>query len=314
MCNYIKSGVYYLTFFFWFIASLLPLRLFYLFSDLLYYPLYYLARYRRKIVRQNLVSSFPEKSIEEIIHIEKGFYSFFCDYIVETVKFFSMSKKEIQKRMTFEGVELVTEAFDSGRSCSCYLGHYCNWEWVSSLPLHLGRSEICGQIYHPLENKIVDKLFLYMRGRFGGNSIEMDDTFRTVIGWKKKGIANIVGYISDQVPGYESIHYWADFLHHDTPVFTGTERISKIADSVVLYIDIYRPKRGYYTCRFIKIADSLKDYPMFYATEQYYRLLEASIQRTPQYWLWSHRRWKRTRADYDLLFSKEEQAKRLSRL
>lgn len=306
--------LYYLGFFFWFVASLLPLRLLYVFSDILYFPLYYCARYRRKVVRKNLVESFPEKTLEEIVKIEKEFYSFFCDYIVETVKLFSISKKEIQRRMTFEGLDVVADAFDAGRSCSCYLGHYCNWEWVSSLPVHLGRPEICGQVYHPLENKVVDRLFLYLRGRFGAKSIEMDDTFRTVIGWKRSKVLNIVGYISDQVPGYESTHYWADFLHHDTPVFTGTERISKVADSTVVYLDIYRPKRGHYVCRFVKIADSLNSHPTFYATEQYFRLLEQSIQQAPQYWLWSHNRWKRTREVYDQLFTKEEQAKRLNRL
>lgn len=306
--------LYYLIFFLGTVVSLLPLRLLYFFSDILYFPLYHCVRYRRKVVRKNLVDSFPEKGLKEIVRIEKKFYSFFCDYMVETVKLFSISKKEMQKRMTFEGVDIVTSAFDAGRSCSCYLGHYCNWEWVSSLPVHLGRPEICGQVYHPLENKITDRLFLYLRGRFGAKSIEMDDTFRTVIGWKKRGVLNVVGYISDQVPSYESVHYWADFLHHDTPVFTGSERISKIADATVVYLDISRPKRGYYVCRFVKIADSLNDHPIFYATEQYFRLLEQTILRAPQYWLWSHNRWKRTREVYNQIYTQEEQVKRLGRL
>lgn len=93
----------------------------------------------------------------------------------------------MQKRMYFEGIEQITEAFQAGRSCSVYLGHYCNWEWISSLPMHLGNAGISAQIYHPLENKAFDRLFLYMRGRFGATSIQMDDTFRTILGWKKKG-------------------------------------------------------------------------------------------------------------------------------
>ncbi len=309
-----KSLLYYLVFAFWYIISLLPLRLLYIFSDLLYFPLYYCIRYRRKVVRQNLLSSFPEKSLDEIIRIEKGFYSHFCDYVMETVKLFSMSKKQMQKRMRFEGIEQVKEAFRAGRSCSIYLGHYCNWEWISSLPMHLGNDGIGGQIYHPLENKAFDQLFLYMRGRFGAISIQMDDTFRTILGWKKKGQKNIVGYISDQVPGYNNIHYWTDFLNHDTPVFTGAERISRIADCVIFYLDVYRPRRGYYEARFLKITDSPKDLPQFYVTEQYFRLLEKTIQRAPQYWLWSHKRWKRTREIYNQLYPKEVQEKKLSRL
>ena len=306
-----KNLTYYLSFALWFIISLLPLWVFYRLSDGLYYLVYHVVRYRRRVVYANLRSSFPEKSEAEIKRIAKDFYSFFCDYIVETIKFFSMGEKNIRKRMKFEGLGQVKEDFANGRSVSVYLGHYCNWEWISSLGLHL--DEQCGQIYHPLENATLDRLFLYMRGRFKAQSIKMDDTFLTILKWKKEGRKNIVGYIADQVPGYNNIHYWADFLHHDTPVFTGAERISKIMDTAVYYIDVERPRRGYYVARFIKIADSLNEHPVFFATEQYFRLLEQNIQRAPQYWLWSHKRWKRTREEFNRMFTEEERKKRLSK-
>lgn len=306
-----KNLTYYLSFALWFIISLLPLWVFYRLSDGLYYLVYHVVRYRRRVVYANLRSSFPEKSEAEIERIAKDFYSFFCDYIVETLKLFSMGEKNIRKRMKFEGLDQVKEDFANGRSVSVYLGHYCNWEWISSLGLHL--DEQCGQIYHPLENATLDRLFLYMRGRFKAQSIKMDDTFLTILKWKKEGRKNIVGYIADQVPGYNNIHYWADFLHHDTPVFTGAERISKIMDTAVYYIDVERPRRGYYVARFIKIADSLNEHPVFFATEQYFRLLEKNIQRAPQYWLWSHKRWKRTREEFNRMFTEEERKKRLSK-
>lgn len=306
-----KNLTYYLSFALWFIISLLPLWVFYRLSDGLYYLVYHVVRYRRRVVYANLRSSFPEKSEAEIERIAKDFYSFFCDYIVETLKFFSMGEKNIRKRMKFEGLNQVKEDFANGRSVTLYLGHYCNWEWISSLGLHL--DEQCGQIYHPLENATLDRLFLYMRGRFKAQSIKMDDTFLTILKWKKEGRKNIVGYIADQVPGYNNIHYWADFLHHDTPVFTGAERISKIMDTAVYYIDVERPRRGYYVARFIKIADSLNEHPVFFATEQYFRLLEKNIQRAPQYWLWSHKRWKRTREEFNRMFTEEERKKRLSK-
>lgn len=306
-----KNLTYYLSFALWFIISLLPLWVFYRLSDGLYYLVYHVVRYRRRVVYANLRSSFPEKSEAEIERIAKDFYSFFCDYIVETLKFFSMGEKNIRKRMKFEGLGQVKEDFANGRSVSVYLGHYCNWEWISSLGLHL--DEQCGQIYHPLENATLDRLFLYMRGRFKAQSIKMDDTFLTILKWKKEGRKNIVGYIADQVPGYNNIHYWADFLHHDTPVFTGAERISKIMDTAVYYINVERPRRGYYVARFIKIADSLNEHPVFFATEQYFRLLEKNIQRAPQYWLWSHKRWKRTREEFNRMFTEEERKKRLSK-
>lgn len=306
-----KNLTYYLSFALWFIISLLPLWVFYRLSDGLYYLVYHVVRYRRRVVYANLRSSFPEKSEAEIERIAKDFYSFFCDYIVETLKLFSMGEKNMRKRMKFEGLDQVKKDFANGRSVSVYLGHYCNWEWISSLGLHL--DEQCGQIYHPLENATLDRLFLYMRGRFKAQSIKMDDTFLTILKWKKEGRKNIVGYIADQVPGYNNIHYWADFLHHDTPVFTGAERISKIMDTAVYYIDVERPRRGYYVARFIKIADSLNEHPVFFATEQYFRLLEQNIQRAPQYWLWSHKRWKRTREEFNRMFTEEERKKRLSK-
>lgn len=306
--------VYKIAFVCWYLLSLIPLWMWYGLSSLLYYPLYYVVRYRRRIVRSNLCSCFPEKNLEEIVRIEKRFYAFFCDYAVETVKTFSISDKTIRKRIRFEGLEQLEEDFRNGRSCSLYLGHYCNWEWVSSLSLHLKGADKSGQIYHHLENEVFDRLFLYMRGRFGTDSIEMDDTFQTIRGWQKRGWKHIVGYISDQVPGYNNIHYWTDFLHHDTPVFTGAERIARILDTTAYYLDIDRPRRGYYVCRLVKMTDNLKEVPLFGLTESYFRMLEQTIRRKPEFWLWSHNRWKRTREEYNRLFTKEEQEKRLSRL
>lgn len=309
-----KKIVYTLLFVIWYGFSLLPLWFLYRVADLLYFPLYYLIRYRRRTVRKNLVDSFPEKSLKEIVCIEKRYYVFFCDYVVETVKFFSMKEETIRKRMRFEGVEEIKELMSQGKSCSLYLGHYCNWEWITSIPFHIGKSGICGQIYHPLENKNIDKLFLYMRERCGAFSIAMDDTLRVIMEWKKAGKASIVGYISDQVPGYNNIHYFADFLNHDTPVFTGAERMARIMDTAVYYGDIYRPKRGYYVIRLVKIAESIQDKPTFFATKRYFELLEESIRRAPEYWLWSHNRWKRTREEFNHLYSEEERRRRLNRL
>lgn len=126
-----KIFLYYIVFFFWFTASLLPLRLLHLFSDILYFPLYYCFRYRRRIVRKNLVEAFPEKELKEILKIEKAFYHYFCDYMVETIKLFSMSKDQMRRRMTFGGLDKLNEIIKD-RDCIVYMGHYCNWEWITS--------------------------------------------------------------------------------------------------------------------------------------------------------------------------------------
>ncbi|WP_455672366.1 lysophospholipid acyltransferase family protein [Phocaeicola sp.] len=300
--------VYYIVFFSWYLLSLLPLKLLYLFSDLLYFPLYYCIGYRQAIVRKNLVESFPDKDIKEIVRIEKQFYRFFCDYMVETVKLFSMSKKQIKRRMTFSGTDEIAKRLEKeGKNfCFVYLGHYGNWEWIASLPYWMPESVLCGQIYHPLKNKAFDKLFLYLRNQFGGECIPMKETLRRIIELKRAKQKTVIGFISDQAPKWNSIHHWAEFLHHDTPVFTGTERIGKQVDALIYYADVKRVKRGYYHCEFKQLADNAKAVPDYGLTDMYIRNLEQMITAAPSFWLWSHNRWKRTREEW-IRRQKEEQ-------
>ncbi len=296
-----KKVLYYAVFAFWYFISLFPLKLLYVLSDGLFYLVYYVVRYRRPLVRKNLTSSFPDKSEGEIVKIEKGFYSWFCDYIVETLKLFTMSKEQMCRRMVFRNTEAIEKAVAEGRSCAVYLGHYGNWEWISSLPLWVSDKATCLQIYHVLENKAFDALFLRVRSRMGSDSIPMEDTLKSIIRRKAEGQRMVIGFIADQVPLWNSIHYWSNFLHHDTPVFTGTERIAKHQDMAVFYLDVTRPKRGYYEADFKLVSDKIQEEPKFAVTESYMKLLEATIRRAPQYWLWSHNRWKRTHEEYNRL-------------
>lgn len=296
-----------------YLLSLIPLRVLYLFSDGLYLLIYRLVHYRQKVVRRNLTESFPEKDEKELKDIERRFYRWFCDYIVETVKFVSISPKELSRRMRFEGVDIVNDSFAAGRTCSLYLGHYCNWEWFVSLPLYL-KGGFSSQIYHPIENGALDQVLCKVRSRFGSKNIEMGKSFRTIMSWKQAGKVNLVGYIADQVPGLHNVHCWIDFLHHDTPVFTGAERIAVLTDSVVLYANVTRPRRGYYVCRFEKIELPEGGYVKFHYTREYYKMLERSIHSAPEFWLWSHNRWKRTREEFNKLYTEEERARMLNKL
>lgn len=292
--NTFDTSMYYIFFVFWYLFSLIPLCLLYIMSDIMYVIVYYVVRYRIKIIRKNLKASFPDKSETELRRIERGFYRWFCDYMVETLKMFSIPKKEMKRRMRFEGIEQLNEDLSNGRSVTIYLGHYCNWEWISSVALHLVPEGLAAQLYHPLENKTFDRLFLYARGRFGGHSIEISEAFAQLRAWKKQGIPTLTGYISDQVPGYRSMHYWPTFLNQQTPTYTGAERIARVLDTSIYYFDITRPRRGYYVAKVVKMYDKTQDVPKFAITEKYYRLLENSIRNHPEYWLWSHNRWKRT--------------------
>lgn len=295
-----------------FTLSLLHLRILYIFSDILAWLMHSVARYRRKVVDANLRSSFPEKDDREIRAVTRRFYRFLTDYFMETVKLTTMSRRQMERRMRFEGIEEADHAMAAGHDVALYLGHYCNWEWVSSLPLHFRSGAIGGQIYHPLENKASDRLFLRIRSRWGAVSIRLHETLKVITRWRREGAVSMVGYIADQVPGYNGIHCWVDFLNHDTPVYSGPERIARMQHAKAYYLDISRPKRGFYTARFVKMTDDASGCDKFFLTKEYFRLLEESIRRAPQYWLWSHRRWKRTRAAFmDRFPDAEERLRRL---
>ena len=294
--------LYYIIYAVWYVFSLLPMRVHYVISDLMFWLLYKLVGYRRDVVRKNLTESFPEKSEEELQRIERGFYHFFCDYLVETVKLMTISREEMKRRVVFKHAELVDEIMGSGQSIAMYLGHYCNWEWVSSIPLWLNPNAWCGQVYHPLENKDFDKLFLKIRERMDAHSIAMQDTLREVVNHKRNNQPIIIGYISDQVPYWTNIHHWVNFLNHDTPVLTGTERIVHKMGHAVLYLDIHRVRRGYYEAELKLVTREPQKMKDFELTDIYFEMLEKSIRRSPEFWLWSHNRWKRTREEFDERF------------
>ncbi len=294
--------LYYIVLTVWYLLSLLPLRLLYVLSDCLFVLIYYVIGYRKKVVRENLASSFPEKSAEELRKVERGFYHFFCDYLVESLKMMTISSEQQKKRMQFEGVELIEQCVKEGQSVAMYLGHYCNWEWVSSFPLWLTEKVQCGQIYHPIENKDFDRLFLRSRQRQGALCIPMQDTLRKILEFRRAGQPIVVGYIADQKPHWVNIHHWVDFLHHDTPVLTGTERIVRKVNHAVVYLDMQRVRRGYYKGVLHLITREPGKLAEFELTDIYYCYLEASIRRAPEFWLWSHKRWARTRQEFNERF------------
>lgn len=296
----ILSSLLYVIFY---AFSLLPLRVHYLLSTMLYLLLRYVVRYRLKVVRKNLSTSFPEKSESELRTIENGFYRFFCDYLVESVKLMTIGKENLKRRMAFKGAEEVDQCIREGQSVAVYLGHYCNWEWVTSLPLWFTPEAKCGQIYHPIENKAFDRLFLRLRQRLGAHCIPMQETLRRIIEFRKAEQPVVIGYISDQKPNWVNIHHWVDFLHHDTPVLTGTERIIRKVGHAVFYLDMHRVKRGYYEGEFKLITRNPSEVDgEFGITDIYYQMLEQSIIRAPEFWLWSHNRWSRTREEFNERF------------
>ena len=284
-----------------YLLSVLPLCLLYLLSDGLYALIYYVVRYRRGVVRDNLMHSFPEKLPQDLKAIEKKFYRFFCDYIVETLKLASISEEEMKRRIVFHGIENMPRLYteDGYDFVFLYLGHYCNWEWVSSIPAHLPSYVHGGQIYHPLYNKVLDKLFLKLRGRFGSENIAMKHTLKRIVNLQQSKTPTMIGFISDQLPKWESIHLFVPFLHRQTAVFTGAEQMGKHLKVAYFYVDICRPKRGYYSCTFKRMYADEGVTNGFPITTAFMNLLELSIKTNPQYWLWTHKRWKRTKEEWE---------------
>ncbi len=294
--------MYYLVYGVLWLFSLLPMWVHYVIADGIYLIVYRLVGYRKKLVRKNLADSFPKKTKEELQAIEKGFYHWFCDYLVETIKMMTISEKNLKRRMVFKGVEGADEVLESGQSIALYLGHYCNWEWVTSMPLWVTPKAHCGQIYHVLENAAFDKLFLKLRERWGAESIPMAETLRRVATYRKQGQPIMIGYISDQVPFWNNIHHWLDFLNHDTPVLTGTERLARGAGHAIFYLDMHRVRRGYYDATLKLITRDPKQTKDYELTDAYFHLLEESIRRDPACYLWTHNRWKRTHEEFNLRY------------
>ena len=297
--------LYYVIYSLWFLLSLLPLRIHYMLSDLLYLIIYRLIHYRVAVVRKNIQESFPEKDADEQLAIERGFYHWFCDYLAESVKLLTMSRSQMRRRMVFKGTDVVDEVVRNGQSCAVYLGHYCNWEWITSLPLWVTPEAQCGQIYHVLENQEFDKLFLKLRQRWGAVCIPMAETLRRLIQYRQANQPVVIGYIGDQGPFWNNIHHWCQFLNHDTPVLTGTERLARQTGQAAFYLDVRRLRRGYYEAEFKLITREPKQLAEFELTDIYFRMLEESIRRDPACYLWSHNRWKRTREEFNLRYDSD---------
>lgn len=303
-----KAILYYISLALLFLLNKLPFCVLYLLSDMFFFIVYYLVRYRRGVVRDNLVKSFPEKGLREIVEIEKKFYSSLCDWFVETIKYYGMSEKEIRRRMVITGLEDAHRMVAQGCSCVCYMGHLFNWEYVTSLALYFDDEDlVIGDIYHPLENSYFDRLMKKMRDQYGAESITMANTLRRIVQITKEKKKYLIGFIADQVPTWESIHHWVDFLHRDTPVFTGTEKIARRTGAALFFVKMKRVKRGYYTAHFELFAEDASKMAEFEPTNRYYELLEKEIKENPELWLWTHNRWKRTREGYEKRMRQREE-------
>lgn len=273
-----------------YVIALLPFPLLYLKADVLYYVLYYIIRYRRNVVATNLRNSFPGKSSSQLKVIEKKYYHNLADIVVEFLKVRHISRKSVQKRMKILNPEILDELYAKKRSLFIAIGHCGNWEWLAHI-LALRKGHKPFAIIKPLSDPFFDQYMKANRTKFGGpQMIPFKQTYKTLL--SNKHTLNAVVNASDQTPARSEINFWTSFLNQQTAFFMGIGKMAKALDYSVLYFDIQRDRRGYYSIRIKPVSiypqtDSAED-----ITEKYVNLLEQSIIENPDNWLWSHRRWK----------------------
>jgi Kdo2-lipid IVA lauroyltransferase/acyltransferase len=284
-----KIGYYLLRMSTWIIHSL-PMRINYVLSDFLFLISYYVVRYRRTVVWNNLRNSFPEKAVEELKQIEKRFYHHLCDVFIETLYYERISEKEAKERTFFLNPEVANDYLDQGRPVVTFCGHYNNWEWLSNWSLF--SKHRFHPIYKRLKSKAFELFYFNFRSRLGSMPVERADTYRQLMEDTKNGIPTFTAFIADQTPRINDIQYWTLFLNQDTAVLTGIEKIAKKIDAAVLVAHMRKIKRGYYEVEYSVITDTPKDTAKFEITEKCTQFLEKIIREKPEYWLWSHKRWK----------------------
>lgn len=280
------------------LLSYLPLRMLYILSDIICVLLYYVVRYRRRMVYANMSAAFPEMDKKTLGKNIRGFYRNFSDYMVETVKLLHVKTDTITGRMVFDGLDIIEDHLRHGRSVVAYFAHTFNWEWAPSITRDFPAdfSEVVfGQIYRPLRNERWDALMLRIRSRFGSVSIPKKMTLRHLLQSRKDGQLTLTGFMSDQKPSHGDPEHVITFLGQPTCVITGTETLARRLGMAAVYWDMAKEGRGRYRITVRPIVDDVSATVPGKVTDAYFKLLEQTIRRQPQIWLWSHNRWQRNR-------------------
>lgn len=277
------------------LISKMPFWLLYFISDIMFVIIYYVLGYRKKIVFKNLHASFPEKNDEEICAIAKKFYQYLPDIMVETIKMISISKEEVLKRIELINPEELERHFEMNKGIICVTSHYCNWELaIHRLSLMTEHPKLI--IYKPLNNQDFDSIFNNIRTKYGAIMVPMKQILRHVVKLKNK--PHISVFAADQTPVYQDSDYFLQFLNQETLVYTGAERISKMTGNPLVFCELHRkPKRGYYYCNFTTLVEDPALFKEYEITQLHNKFTEEIIRQRPEYWLWSHNRWKRQRRE-----------------
>jgi len=282
---------YFLVGFVW-LLSRLPLRALYPLSSLLAFVMADVVAYRRKVVRQNLRRSFPQQPEKEIRRIARGFYRHLAEVMVETIKLLHIPDREIRHRSIIEpeADKLLRTLSAEKRSFICLMGHFGNWEWIPPT-VYLNHSFEITPAYRPLRNKVIDRLMLKIRGQYTHALVPKKQVARFLVRFSRQEAPGILGLIADQTPA-PGAAYWTEFLHQDTPVFSGPEKLARTFGMPVVFAALRREQRGRYRLHIQLLTNRPQDLPEGELSKLFMKKLEAEILRAPAHWLWSHRRWK----------------------
>ncbi|QCE42380.1 lysophospholipid acyltransferase family protein [Psychroserpens sp. NJDZ02] len=281
---------YILIYPFLWLISILPFRLLYAFSDGLYFLIYYIIGYRKKTVKENLHLVYPNKSEAEIVAIRKKFYHHLCDMVVEAIKSLTITEKQMLKRMTFPNIEEIHKHENNNRSIILMCAHYGSWEWIFILQNHVKSKGYA--VYKQLGNKYFDRLVKRIRAKYNSYLITTKETSDILQKAKSDGQLTINGFVSDQSPKPWKAHHWLDFMGIHVPVHTGAELLAKKLDMTVVFFAVKRAKRGFYETTFTTLAENPNEFKDYEITDAFFKLVEQQIEEAPQYYLWTHKRWK----------------------
>jgi KDO2-lipid IV(A) lauroyltransferase len=272
------------------LLSLLPMKVLYRISDVLFFFVFHVFLYRRTVVKRNMYMSFPHYSNAKIREIEYGFYRHFCDLLVENIKSSNISPQELSERVTLNNFEVLEKLHQSGKSFAGIIGHLGNWEWTILRISQMANFPVSA-MYQPSSSKRFDRWMKKNRARFGANLISTQELRSLLHSIDKQPIG--IGFLADQGPVNVQNALWMYFMKQVTPVYKGVEKIARNKHLAVLYLHVKKTDRGYYSIDFELITDQPDSLPENEITFTHTKMLESNILEQPEIWLWSHRRWKR---------------------
>lgn len=268
-----------------------PFKALYIISQVMLFFVYRIFRYRIDTVQKNLKNSFPKHSLIDLKKIEKKFYRNFCDVLLENLLLYTISEKELKKRMKLLNPEIFDALYNKDKGAILVGAHYNNWEWMA-LSLGVYAKQDVFSVYKPLNNKTINALMLKARERFGANIIPMASFAKTVLENKNRATINLM--LTDQSPHKSKVDFYCTFLNQDTPVYLGPEKIVNAVNLELLFVEVHRVKRGFYEMKIVTLKDKSKEEKES-KTLLHVNHLEKIINDQPENWLWSHKRWKNSR-------------------